>query len=150
MAGFQQAANTITGAPARFNVQKSIVEELQRDLAGEKAFNSAVGAVSRITKVQAEGRPAEDADLDSAMEAIEKVPDNRKKDLFDILSNVDLAQHATKMAADKYYRDRLVKLQKRLDEYEKRPNVPKAIAMTSSYDLQEKEELKSGTTQTSR
>lgn len=150
MAGFQQAANTITGAPARFNVQKSIVEELQRDLAGEQAFNAAVGVVSRITKMQAEGRPAEDADLDSAMEAINKVPGNRKKDLFDILSNVDLAVRANGMAADKYYRDRLVKLQNRLDEYEKRPNVPKAVAMTSSYDLQEKEEMKSGTTQTSR
>ena len=150
MAGFQNAANAITGAPGRISAQSTILGQLKRDLAGEKAFNAAVGAVSRITKVQAEGRPAEDADLDSAMEEIKKVPDNRKQDLFDILSNIDLAQHATKMAADKYYRDRLVKLQKRLDEYEKRPNVPKAIAMTSSYDLQAKEEMKSGTTQTSR
>ena len=52
MAGFQQAANTITSAPARFNVQKSIVEELQRDFAGEKAFNEAAAKVDMISRIR--------------------------------------------------------------------------------------------------
>ena len=145
MAGFQSAVNTITSAPARFNVQKSIVDVLKTELAGEKAFNTAVSAMSRMTKANAEGCPAEDADLDIAMEAMNKVPEDRRKELSDILRSTDELTDRARTAEG-----RLRKLQKRLDEYEKRPNVPKAIAMTSSYDLQAKEEMKSGTTQTSR
>ena len=145
MAGFQSAANAVVSAPGNIGRNKAFVDVLKTQLEGEQAFNAAIGAMSRITKANAEGRPAEEADLDIAMEAMNKVPANRRKDLNDILnSTYELDDRRIEAEG------RLRKLQKRLDEYEKRPNVPKAIAMTSSYDLQAKEEIKSGTTQTSR
>lgn len=55
MAGFQSAANTITGAPARFNVQKSIVDVLKTELEGEKATTAAYAGMQKMTRNLAQG-----------------------------------------------------------------------------------------------
>lgn len=154
MAGFQSAANTITGAPARFNVQKSIVESLQRDLAGERAFNAAVGAVSNIAKTQAAGQKAEASDVKAATDALEEVPIERRQALKDILgSQFDLSERARTMTAN--YRsaaDRLV------DIYKASPNAitwakkGKEIRQGPYYQAAKElmEEIRNGATETSR
>lgn len=152
MAGFQQAANTITGAPARFNVQKSIVDVLKTELAGEKATTAAYAGIQKMTRTLAEGTLPTVEEVKSLGEIVKNVPtENREK----FKSSIDDMVLIGKQQALNEYR--IANLTKRLHERETelsiRKGIPTAIrtiANQGELNRYEEEEMKSGTTQTSR
>ena len=152
MAGFQQAANTITGAPARFNVQKSIVDVLKTQLAGEKATTEAYAGIQKMTNTLAQGRMPTKEEVKGLGEIVKNVPvENREKFLASIKDMVSVG----KQQALNEYRINILRerLRERETELSIRKGIPTAIrniANQGELNRYEEEEMKSGTTQTSR
>ena len=152
MAGFQSAANTITGAPARFNVQKSIVDVLKTELEGEKATTAAYAGIQKMTSTLAQGRMPTREDLKGLGEIVKNVPaENKEKFMASI---EDMKAIGRQQALNEF---RIANLRERLRERETelsiRKGIPTAIgviANQASLNRYEEEEMKSGTTQTSR
>ena len=152
MAGFQQAANTITSAPARFNVQKSIVDVLKTELEGEKATTEAYAGIQNMTKTLSQGSLPTAEEVKSLGEIVKNVPiKNREKFKSSI---EDMVLIGKQQALNEY---RIANLTNRLRERETelsiRKGIPTAIlniANQDSLNRYEEEEMKSGTTQTSR
>lgn len=152
MAGFQQAANTITGAPARFNVQKSIVDVLKTQLAGEKATTAAYAGIQKMTATLAQGSMPTKEEVKSLGEIVKNVPaENREKFMASI---EDMKAIGKQQALNEY---RIANLRERLRERETelsiRKSIPTAIGVIANQgelNRYEEEEMKSGTTQTSR
>ena len=152
MAGFQSAANTITGAPARFNVQKSIVDVLKTELAGEKATTAAYAGIQKMTRTLAQGHMPTKEEVKSLGEIVKNVPvENREKFMESIK---DMTTIGKQQALNEY---RIANLSERLRERETelsiRKGIPTAIntiANQNELNRYEEEEMKSGTTQTSR
>ena len=152
MAGFQQAANTITGAPAQFNIQKSIVDALKTQLEGEKATTAAYAGIQKMTSIMAQGRMPTRKEVKSLGEIVKNVPvENREKFMASIK---DMTTIGKQQALNEY---RIANLRERLRERETelsiRKGIPTAIrtvANQSELNRYEEEEMKSGTTQTSR
>ena len=88
MAGFQSAANTITGAPARFNVQKSIVDVLKTQLAGEKSTTEAYNTIANNTTRIAKGETLSDEEFNKTRELIKKIPETNRKAFSEAMSGV--------------------------------------------------------------
>lgn len=127
MAGFQQAANTITGAPARFNVQKSIVDVLKTQLAGEKATTDAYNTIANNTTRIAKGETLSDEELNKTRELIQKIPEPNRKAFSDAMEGV--------VNLGKGYTSQQIKLNERTQE---KVNIIKA-------GLQRKSMLKAAT-----
>ena len=152
MAGFQSAANTITSSPARFNVQKSIVDALKTELAGEKATTEAYASIQKMTRNLAEGRMPTTEEVKGLGEIVKNVPaENREKFKSSIKDMVTIGKQR---ALNEY---RIANLRERLSERETELSIRKgiptaisAIANQGELNRYEEEEMKSGTTQTSR
>ena len=163
MAGFQSAANTISGAPARFNVQKSIVDVLKTELAGEKATTAAYNNIANNTARIAKGETLSDEEFNETRELIKKIPETNRKAFSDAMDGV--------VNLGKAYASQKVKLNQRTYENisaikagVQRKSMLKALSGYSREELLNgglekyvermredmKEELKSGATQTSR
>ena len=163
MAGFQQAANTITGAPARFNIQKSIVEELQRDLAGEQATNLAYRQATAIFERQAAGYAATPQQVEDFKQTLTQVPVanremfTRSASAVEGMSEKVRDQRATiRNQAERIYRAHQAVINKKSMSkalWGKSAEEIRADAKSGMYAQavkEVKEEMKSGTTQTSR
>ena len=152
MAGFQQAANTITSAPARFNVQKSIVDVLKTELEGEKATTEAYAGIQNMTKTLSQGSLPTAEEVKSLGEIVKNVPiKNREKFKSSI---EDMVLIGKQQALNEY---RIANLTNRLRERETelsiRKGIPTAILNIANQDSPnryEEEEMKSGTTKPSR
>lgn len=152
MAGFQSTANTITGAPARFNVQKSIVDVLKTELAGEKATTAAYAGIQKMTSTLAQGRMPTTEEVKSLGEIIKNVPaENKEKFMASIK---DMTTIGRQQALNEF---RIANLKERLRERETelsiRKGIPTAIGVIANQgalNRYEEEEMKSGATQTSR
>lgn len=152
MAVFQQAANAVTGAPARFNIQKSIVDVLKTELAGEKATTAAYEGIQKMTATLARGETPTSEELKGLGEIVENVPvKNREKFMASI---EDMKAIGKQQALNEY---RIANLKDRIRERETemsiRKGIPPAIriiANQNALNRYEEEEMKSGTTQTSR
>ena len=163
MAGFQSAANTLTGAPARFNVQKSIVEELQRDLAGEQATNLAYRQAAAIFERQAAGYAATPQQVKDFKQTLTQVPVanremfTRSASAVEGMSEKVRDQRATiRNQAERIYRTHQALINKKSMSkalFGKSAEEIRADAKSGMYAQavkEVKEEMKSGTTQTSR
>lgn len=163
MAGIQQAANTITGAPARFNIQKSIVEELQRDLAGEEATNLAYRQAAAIFERQAAGRAATPQQVEEFKQTLSQVPIKnremftRSANAVEGMSEKVRDQRATiRNQAERIYRAHQAVISKKSmskalwgkSAEEIRADAKSGMFAQAAKDV--KEEMKSGTTKTSR
>lgn len=152
MAGFQQAANVITGAPARFNVQKSIVDVLKTQLAGEKATTAAYGGLQKMTATLARGEAPTAEELKGLGEIVKNVPvENREKFMASI---EDMKAIGKQQALNEYrianLRDRIRERETELSIRKGIPTAIRTIANQGALNRYEEEEMKSGTTQTSR
>lgn len=152
MAGFQQAANTITEAPARFNIQKSIVDALKTQLAGEKFTTAAYAGIQKMTRTLAQGIMPTKEEVESLGEIVKNVPTQNRERFKDSLN--DMVAIGKQQALNEY---RIANLRERLRERETelliRKGIPTAIhtiANQGELNRYEEEEMKSGTTQTSR
>lgn len=145
MAGIQSAANSLVSAPAHVKISQNITELLKTELAGEKATNEAYGKMTNIFSRLANDEDISKEEIKEVGELLKKVPAKNREMFGQSLKSVQsLARSNISQQM------RVSMLQDRLAEYANRPNVPKAVAMTSSYDLNVKEEMKSGTSKTSR
>ena len=152
MAGFQQAANTITSAPARFNVQKSIVDVLKTELAGEKATTAAYEGIQKMTATLARGETPTKEELKGLGEIVKNVPvENREKFMASI---EDMKAIGKQQALNEYrianLRDRIRERETELSIRKGIPTAIRTIANQNALNRYEEEEMKSGTTQTSR
>ena len=145
MAGFQSAANSVVSAPAHINIGKNITEMLKTELAGAKATNEAYGKMTNIFSRLANDEEVSKEEIKEVGELIKQVPKQNREMFGQSLKSV---QSLARSNISQQMRVSI--LQDRLAEYMNRPNVPKAVAMTSSYDLNVKEEMKSGASKTSR
>ena len=163
MAGIQQAANTITGAPARFNIQKSIAEELQRDLAGEQATNLAYRQATAIFERQAAGYSATPQQVEEFKQTLTQVPVQNREMFTRSASAVEgmsekvRDQRATiRNQAERIYRAHQAVLSKKSMSkalWGKSAEEIRADAKSGMYaqaTKEAKEEMKSGTSKTSR
>ena len=152
MAGFQNAANTIVGAPAQLKFQKSIVDVLKTELAGEKATTAAYEGIQKMTATLARGGEPTKEELKGLGEIVKNVPvENREK----FKAAIEDMKAIGKQQA--LYEYRLANLKDRIRERETelsiRKGIPPAIrniANQNELNRYEEEEMKSGTTQTSR
>lgn len=163
MAGFQQAANAVVSAPGRISAQSTIVGQLKRDLAGEQATTKAYQTIANATTRIAKGETVSDKELNEIRTQFQDVPEANRKDLLNTMKGV--------VGLGKAYTSQHLKLTRRIGEEVatikaglQRKNMLKAMTGYSREELlagglekymqgvQEdlKEELKSGTTQTSR
>ena len=152
MAGIQQAANTITGAPARFNVQKSIVDVLKTQLEGEKATTAAYEGIQKMTATLARGEEPTKEELKGLGEIVKNVPaENRERFMASI---EDMKAIGKQQALNEYrianLRDRIRERETELSIRKGIPTAIRTIANQGALNRYEEEEMKSGTTQTSR
>ena len=152
MAGFQQAANAITSAPARFNVQKSMVDVLKTELEGEKATTAAYAGIQKMTKTLAQGSLPTAEEVKSLGEIVKNIPIKNREQFKSSIK--DMVSIGKQQAVNEY---RIANLRERLRERETelsiRKGIPTAIstiANQNALNRYEEEEMKSGTTQTSR
>ena len=139
----QAAVNTAVSAPGSIHIKKNLAQELARDLAGEKATNTAYGKMTNIFSRLANDEEVSKEEIKEVGELIKQVPTQNREAFSQSLKSVQsLARTNITQQI------RLSMLQDRLADYENRPNVPRAIAMTSSYDMSAKEEMKNGKSQT--
>lgn len=145
MAGIQSAVNAMVSAPGNIKITQNISDVLKKELADEKATTTAYGKMTNIFSRLANNEDVSKEEIKEVGELIKQVPAQNREMFGQSLKSVQsLARSNISQQM------RVSMLQDRLAEYMNRPNVPKAVAMTSSYDLNAKEEMKSGTTQTSR
>lgn len=71
---FQSAVNTVVSAPSKFKLQKSLVQQLTRDLEGEQATNLAYQQATKIFKGQAGGYAPTAAQTETFKKTLEQVP----------------------------------------------------------------------------
>lgn len=145
MAGIQSAVNAMVSAPAHVNIGKNVAEVLKTELAGEKVTKEAYGKMTNIFSRLANDEDVSKEEIKEVGELIKQVPAQNREMFGQSLKSVQSLAR-TNISQQM----RISMLQDRLSEYKNRPNVPKAVAMTSSYDLNAKEEMKSGTAKTSR
>lgn len=145
MAGIQSAVNAMVSAPGNIKITQNISDVLKKELADEKATTTAYGKMTNIFSRLANNEDVSKEEIKEVGELIKQVPAQNREMFGQSLKSVQsLARSNISQQM------RVSMLQDRLAEYMNRPNVPKAVAMTSSYDLNAKEEMKSGTTKTSR
>lgn len=145
MAGIQSAVNAMVSAPGSIKITQNISDVLKKELADEKATTTAYGKMTNIFSRLANNEDVSKEEIKEVGELIKQVPAQNREMFGQSLKSVQsLARSNISQQM------RVSMLQDRLAEYMNRPNVPKAVAMTSSYDLNAKEEMKSGTTKTSR
>ena len=145
MAGIQSAVNAMVSAPGNIKITQNISDVLKKELADEKATTTAYGKMTNIFSRLANNEDVSKEEIKEVGELIKQVPAQNREMFGQSLKSVQsLARSNISQQM------RVSMLQDRLAEYMNRPNVPKAVAMTSSYDLNAKEEMKSGTSKTSR
>lgn len=145
MAGIQSAVNAMVSAPGNIKITQNISDVLKKELADEKATTTAYSKMTNIFSRLANGEEVSKEEIREVGELIKQVPAQNREMFGQSLKSVQsLARTNVSQQM------RISMLQDRLADYKNRPNVPKAVAMTSSYDLNAKEEMKSGTTKTSR
>ena len=141
----QSAVNAMVSAPGNIKITQNINDVLKKELADEKATTTAYGKMTNIFSRLANNEDVSKEEIKEVGELIKQVPAQNREMFGQSLKSVQsLARSNVSQQM------RVAMLQDRLAEYENRPNVPKAVAMTSSYDLNAKEETKSGTSKTSR
>lgn len=163
MAGFQNAANTIVGAPARLKVQKSIVDVLKTELAGEQATNLAYQQATAIFERQAAGHAATPKQVEDFKQTLTQVPIKnremftRSANAVEGMSNTVRDQRTTiRNQAERIYRARQALINKKSmskalwgkSAEEIRADAKSGMFAQAAKEV--KEEMKSGTTQTSR
>ena len=139
----QGAVNAAVSAPGSIHIKKNLAQELARDLAGEKATTAAYGKMTNIFSRLANDENVSKEEIKEAGELIKQVPTQNREMFGQSLKSVQSLAR-TNISQQM----RLAMLQDRLTDYQNRPNVPRAIAITSSYDLNAKEEMKNGNSQT--
>lgn len=141
----QSAVNAMVSAPGNIKITQNISDVLKKELADEKATTTAYGKMTNIFSRLANNEDVSKEEIKEVGELIKQVPAQNREMFGQSLKSVQsLARSNISQQM------RVSMLQDRLAEYMNRPNVPKAVAITSSYDLNAKEEMKSGTTKTSR
>ena len=152
MAGFQSAANAVVSAPGNIGRNKAFVDVLKTQLAGEKATTAAYEGIQKMTATLARGETPTAEELKGLGEIVKNVPvENREKFMASI---EDMKAIGKQQALNEY---RLANLRDRIRERETelsiRKGIPPAIrtiANQNALNRYEEEEMKSGTTQTSR
>lgn len=152
MAGFQSAANAVVSAPGNIGRNKAFVDVLKTQLAGEKATTEAYEGIQKMTATLARGETPTKEELKGLGEIVKNVPvENREKFMASI---EDMKAIGKQQALNEY---RIANLKDRIRERETelsiRKGIPTAIrtiANQGALNRYEEEEMKSGTTQTSR
>lgn len=139
----QGAVNAAVSAPGSIHIKKNLAAELARDLAGEKATSTAYGKMTNIFSRLANDEDVSKEEIKEVGELIKQIPTQNREAFGRSLKSVQSLAR-TNISQQM----RLSMLHDRLADYENRPNVPRAIAMTSSYDINAKEEVKNGKSQT--
>ena len=152
MAGFQSAANAVVSAPGNIGGNKAFVNVLKTELAGEKATAAAYEGIQKMTATLARGETPTKEELKGLGEIFKNVPvENRDK----FMASIENMKAIGKQKAINEYR--IANLRDRIRERETelsiRKGIPTAIRIIANQDAlnrYEEEEMKSGTTQTSR
>ena len=163
MAGFQSAANAVVSAPGNFHIKKNIAQELARDLAGEQATNLAYRQATAIFERQAAGYAATPQQVEEFKQTLTQVPVanremfTRSASAVEGMSEKVRDQRATiRNQAERIYRAHQAVINKKSMSkalWGKSAEEIRVDAKSSMYAQaakEVKEEMKSGTTQTSR
>lgn len=152
MAGFQNAANAVVSAPGNIGRNKAFVDVLKTQLAGEKATTAAYEGIQKMTAALARGETPTSEELKGLGEIVKNVPvENREKFMASI---EDMKAIGKQQALNEYrianLRDRIRERETELSIRKGIPTAIRTIANQGALNRYEEEEMKSGTTQTSR
>lgn len=152
MAGFQSAANAVVSAPGNIGRNKAFVDVLKTQLAGEKATTAAYEGIQKMTATLARGETPTAEELKGLGEIVKNVPvENREKFMASI---EDMKAIGKQQALNEYrianLRDRIRERETELSIRKGIPSAIRTIANQGALNRYEEEEMKSGTTQTSR
>ena len=163
MAGIQSAVNAMVSAPGNIHIKKNLAQELARDLAGEEATNLAYRQATAIFERQAAGYAATPQQVEDFKQTLNQVPIanremfTRSANAVEGMSEKVRDQRATiRNQAERIYRAYQAVLSKK--------SMSKALWSKSAEEIRAdaksgmfaqaakevKEEMKSGTTKTSR
>ena len=152
MAGFQSAANAVVSAPGNIGRDKAFVDVLKTQLAGEKATTAAYEGIQKMTATLARGEEPTKEELKGLGEIVKNVPaENRERFMASI---EDMKAIGKQQALNAYrianLRDRIRERETELSIRKGIPTAIRTIANQGALNRYEEEEMKSGTTQTSR
>lgn len=163
MAGIQSAVNAMVSAPANIHIKKNLAQELARDLAGEEATNLAYRQATAIFERQAAGYAATPQQVEDFKQTLTQVPVanremfTRSANAVEGMSEKVRDQRATiRNQAERIYRAHQAVLSKKSmskalwgkSAEEIRADAKSGMFAQAAKEV--KEEMKSGTTKTSR